>query len=316
MECTFHITVPARQKDQLPQATQSARETVNKLNRLMSFHDPDSEVSAINRIGELVRLPVSETTHRLLRFAKDFSEKTDGLFNMSIAPLGYLWGFYGGHSPQTHPSPLTLKKALEYCATDNVRLEHGVVRLLSPNTRIDLGAVLKGFAVDNALIQLHRSGVSNVLVSLGSQARCLGRRSATQEWTVPIPHPRNKNELSGQLLLSPNTAVATSRLYENSILLEGIRYGDVIDPRTGWPAKGTLLATVVAPSATEADALATTLLIAGMEKGWKLLEQFPECEAIFVPEKEPQEIWVTKGLVDRFIPAPAFTNAIQILHRL
>ena len=163
---------------------------------------------------------------------------------------------------------------------------------LAEGTRLDLGAIAKGFAVDKAVGVLNARGVSAALVNLGGNVGVFGPAPGGGPWSVGIQHPR-EDRLIGEVRLTEG-AVATSGDYDRFFEVDGHRYGHVIDPRTGWPTQGVYSVTVVAPSAVAADALSTAAFVLGPDKGSALLNRCRQVDGFFV---EP--IVRTHGVVEQ-----------------
>jgi thiamine biosynthesis lipoprotein len=108
-------------------------------------------------------------------------------------------------------------------------------------------------------------------------------------------------------------AVATSGNYERFVMIDGTRYTHIIDPRTGHPVAGVAGVTVIGPSAAEADALSTALFVAGISETKRILAACPGCEAIFVPDRHPIEIWLTDGARALFEPLSPFAESLRAI---
>jgi thiamine biosynthesis lipoprotein len=130
-----------------------------------------------------------------------------------------------------------------------------------------------------------------------------------------VRNPFEKEGLVGILRLPDGLATATSGNYEQFIELDGVRYTHIIDPRTGFPTRGMAGVTVVSPTATEADALSTALFILGPEEGQRTLERCPGSRALWIPDRQPIEILVGRGLEGIFEPASGYAGAVKPLPR-
>ncbi|MBN1268737.1 MAG: FAD:protein FMN transferase [Kiritimatiellae bacterium] len=305
MGTTVTVQVPSRQRDSLGACANTTWTTVDRLNKLLSIYEPQSEISAINHVAGAVRLPVSLDTRRLLDRALALSLQTDGAFDITAAPLSYLWGFSGGPVPEEPLVPELLEAALRGVGPQHVQLEGQFVQTLSSHTRLDLGAIARGYAVDLSVLALRHAGVHDVMVAIGDHARCLGSASPRHEWTRDIEDPFRPGQQLGRLRIGGGRAVSVSALRSHFVTIAGKDYGHIIDPRSGRPAEGTALAVVTGPTATEADALATALVVVGIEGAPRLLGRFPRCEALIVPDAEPAVLWTTPGFAAAFEPAAA-----------
>lgn len=242
--------------------------------------DPASELMQLtSRIG--VAVPVSAMLFESVRFALSVAEETGGAFDPAVGYQMETRGFNREHlSGEIVRSPIAAGRAVSF---RDVQLdaERRTITLLRPLT-LDLGAVAKGLAIDTAARELEP--FTDFSIDAGGDLYMGGRDPHGEPWCVGIRHPRHENALIDTLLVS-NQAVCTSGDYE--------RGRHILDPRTGLPAMSVASATVVAPGAMLADALATAAFILGPEEGIALLERVGVDGQIVTPQLERFE---TRGL--------------------
>jgi len=159
--------------------------------------------------------------------------------------------------------------------------------------KLDLGGIAKGFIVDRALSLLEGKDVQAAFLNAGGDIKVLGTKPDGSKWRVGIRDPHKKNEVKAVLLLDKG-AVATSGDYERFFEQNGVRYHHIIDPKTGYPARGLSSVTVVAPNCLTADALSTAIFVLGLSEGLALLEKLPEVEGVFITEEG--ELFYSSGL--------------------
>jgi len=274
MACEFSVILPAGFSGAVD-AGLTALDEVERLERKLSVYLADSEISVLNRCGGSPD-PPSRETYSLLRWATCLSAATGGAFDPAAGALVKAWGFYRG--PKRVPSEAELEAAL---AASGVRHLHfdddtraiGVDR---EGVEFNLGAIGKGFAIDRAL-QLVRSrhGIRSALMSGGqSSIKAMGA------WPVAIGDPPVAR------LWLRDRALGTSGAANQFFLAGGRRYGHVLDPRTGWPARGLISASAVAPSAAEADALSTAFYVMGVEATRRFCARHPKIGALLVTPDE------------------------------
>jgi len=307
------LKVAEGEESNLKLAGHLTRTMMRRVSELVDPYDPNSEVAKINRVAVSMRTPVSSDLQRLLMLALDYGERSKGALDITVEPLLQLWGFGGSPLPEKELSPELLKTALEGIGNRQVELhDDGTLEFKSPLTRLSLASIAKGYAVDLSIIGMRERGVQNVLLNLGARTlRCLGTDSRGEPWRVPIQNPSRLSEELGKVRIQAGRGFALSRLYENYVTIDGKRYGHVVDPRTGRPAEGVLCAAVLAPTATEADALSTALIALGLQESRPVLALFPRCEALLIPDTPDLQIWVTPGFASEFEPAPAIQSAIR-----
>ena len=210
---------------------------------------------------------VTPALFALLQRAKELCEQSGGAFDITVAPLVRCWGFMGGTGRFPQPEEMAEARAKVGMALVQLNPADFTVRFTTQGVMLDLGAIGKGYAVERAAEVLREAGVTSALVHGGtSTVQALGRRrerSAGRSPSKPLPlRPAATPTLLATVPLK-DEAMSVSGVQENSFQAQGRTYGHILDPRTGEPALGTVLAAVVLPSATETDALSTALLTLG-----------------------------------------------------
>ncbi len=251
-------------------AIDSAFDAVADIHRLMSFHDPSSDVSRLNREAALHPVAVDDRTFQVLRFAIDLHEQSGGVFDISVArrlQTLRLLPIHDGEEIPTRSIPAA-SRAIELTPDRRVLFN-------DPNTRIDLGGVAKGFAVDCAIAVLRECGVSEGLVNAGGDLAAFGERP----WTVHLRDPRTPTRLLEEIAVR-NEAVASSAGRFDPFRSSTILKSAIVDPDTGKVASAIAGASVWAPSCMTADALTKVVMLAG-ERSSALLKDF-RARALFM----------------------------------
>ena len=150
--------------------------------------------------------------------------------------------------------------------------------------KIGFGAIGKGYSADMAKKLLISKGVKAGIINASGDMNTWGRQANGDFWKVAITNPLNKKNAFG-LLPIKSGAVVTSGNYEKYVVFNGKRYSHIIDPRTGYPSSGIISATVFAPKAELADALATSIFVMGVEVGINIINQLPKVECIIIDDK-------------------------------
>ena len=258
-----------------------AFEEIKRIENLLSKYNPQSEVSQLNKLG---KLKVSPETFYIIKKAIEFWRLSDGAFDITVAPLADLWGFTG--KKYNLPKDEEIKNTLKLVGSDKIILQDkdNVVKFRIPGTKIDLGAIAKGYAVDCAVKKLKEAGINSCLINAGGQIYCLGDNFGTP-WKVAIKNPRGKTVI-GYLKLK-DKAVATSGDYEQYFFKNNKRYSHILNPKTGYPAdSGIVSVTVVAQDGLTSDALATAIFVLGKAKGQALVKRFPDIEVKIIEKKQ------------------------------
>jgi FAD:protein FMN transferase len=236
-------------------AIDGAFETIQNVHRLMSFHDPDSDVSRLNREAFERPIKVHALTFRVLEAAVEMHRRSNGIFDVAVAPALQALGLLPQANEKTSADAETQ-------AFDAIELADGnTVRFRRPDVRIDLGGIAKGFAVDRALESLQRSGVLSCgLVNAGGDIAVFGNEAEL----VHIRHPRDPSRLICSVQLT-NEAMASSACRFDPFNSADRSACAIIDPRSGNPANVIDGASVRAASCMVADALTKIVMIAGTD---------------------------------------------------
>ncbi len=282
MGTTVSITIAGDDVDHAQRAADRAFGEIRRLERIMSTYLPESEISQINGAAGESWTAVSPELRFVIEAGLRFGELSEGAFDITVKPLIGIWRHEPGSRPPRQREIDSLLPLVDYRAVQID--EAGRVRLRKRGMAIALGGIAKGYAVDRAIEVLQEEGVQNTIVNAGGDLRAVGRRSASRPWRVGIQDPRREDALLTDLSLI-GRAVATSGDYERFYIFEGIRYHHILDPRTGRPARGCRSVTVIAPTAMEADALATAVFVLGPERGRALLQRRDGVEGMIVDGK-------------------------------
>ncbi len=228
---------------------------------------PLTETNQQLRTGEWFNPPAGLLP--LISQAKQLYQRSGGLFNPAIGQLVALWGFHSDTLPSGPPPEpaaiaqlVALKPGMDAITIDGQRLRSG-----NPAVQLDLGAFAKGYAVDRIIEKLIASGIKNAIINAGGDLRAIGRHG-DRPWRIGIRNPRQQGVLAA-IELEEDESVFTSGDYERSYQYDGKRYHHILDPRTGYPARGVTSVTVIHNNAAEADAAATALFVAGPREWYK-----------------------------------------------
>jgi thiamine biosynthesis lipoprotein len=238
-------------------AIDAAFEALVAVDRDMSTYREDSQLSRLNREGSRHWVRLGDPLMEVLTLSTQFSLLTDRAFDPTVFPLVRLWGFRGG-TPQ-FPTSEELAETLRTTGIRHLVLdpEEGRARFKSQNVSIDLGGIAKGYALDRARVAAIEAGASAGLMDLGGNLLSFG---ASARGLVAVQDPTRSNKILGHVELSDG-AVATSGGYEKYVVIDGRRFGHIIDPRTGYPASGVESVTIVADEGVAADALSTACFV-------------------------------------------------------
>lgn len=264
MATNFVVILPREDAEQVEVAV-NALDQLDAIESKLTVYQPDSEISLLNRLGYQRPVPVSWSTFRLLERAMLWSRRTKGAFDITAGPLVEAWGFT--HRQGRKPSKEEIESSKLRVGYQKIVLDPAslTVGFTEPNMSINLGAIGKGFALDRLGGQLREAGVCDFLIHGGhSSVIAAGdqKPGSDQGWPVGIAHPTKSGYRLAGIWLK-NQALGTSGSGKQFFHHRGRRYGHVIDPRSGYPAGDLQSITTLAETATDADACATGLFVAG-----------------------------------------------------
>lgn len=302
MACEFAIYLNAGEYDAGPAAAMQALDLVERLEDQMTVFRPHTEVMDINRRAAEQPVVVERRLFDLLSLAVRLSAETDGAFDITTGPLTKVWGFYRRQGAM--PTTAEVAEALLVIGSRYLSLDPAkrTIRFDRSGMELNLGAIGKGHALDRCGELLAEAGVEH-FVCHGGQSSILARGSHASAretgggWTVGVGHPLRPGKRLAEIRLR-DRAIGTSGSATQFFRHQGKRYGHILDPRTGWPAEGVLSATVLAPTAALADALATAFYTFGVERSFDFCQSRPEISALLVtPGRSSGAIEVhTQGL--------------------
>jgi len=293
------IIAVAADSETAKKTIEAAFEQLNKVEELMSYHNPNSEISRINREAHTGAVKVSKDTFEVLQKSVEFSKLTEGAFDITVGPLVELWRLAG--EANSVPTNAELAEARSKVGYEKLVLDANEMSVwfAVEGMRLDLGGIAKGYAIDKAIEVLQKSGVVGGMVDVGGDIRCFGVPPRGKKyWLIGLQDPNEAKQQIGYgrsllVLKLTDAAVATSGGYRRFTLIEGKKYSHIIDRRTAAAVEGLSSVTIIADNATDADALATAVSVMGAEKALALIEKLPDAEAILItspPKPVPSEV--------------------------
>jgi thiamine biosynthesis lipoprotein len=256
---------------------------IRRLEGLMTTWRPDSELSQVNAAAGKSPVVVGQETFDVVKEAVHASEISDGTFDITFESLHGLWKFDEDLDPHP-PTDAQIKAKLPLVGYRHIHLDpasHSVY-LDNPGTKISLGGIAKGYAVDRAAKVLRDAGLTSFYVQAGGDLYAAGKKPDGGDWSAGIRDPRGPEGMYFALLPLSDHAFSTAGDYERSYLIAGKRYHHIIDPRTGKPATASRSVTIYAPTALLADEIDDAVFILGPEKGLKLVESLDDVGAVIV----------------------------------
>lgn len=280
MACRFEIVLPGEDRDRVPEA-RAALDEADRLEQLMTIFRNSSDLSRINQDAHAGPVTADAELFGLLEECAALHDATGGAFDITSTALSHCWGFLrrGGRLPSADE----IAQARACVGMHLVELDRvaSTVYFRRSGVALNLGSIGKGFALDRLAGFLRPRGVRQALLSAGSSS-ILAVGGAVRPWDIDV-HSMTTGQRLARVCVS-NGAVGTSGAGEQFFEVDGVRYGHVIDPRSGWPASGVLSATVVTRRAAVADALSTAFLIGGTELAESYCSDHADVLALVTPD--------------------------------
>jgi thiamine biosynthesis lipoprotein len=237
---------------------------LTRLDSLLNYFSDKSLVSELNRNA---RVKAPSDIIFLANFSDSVSRLTDGLFDITVAPVLAAWGFYGGEKKL--PAERDLVRAMKHVGYRKVQIKDNSI-ILEPGMRVDFGGIAQGYAADRAALILRQRHVKSAIIDIGGEVLTIGRAPQNRPWRVGIRNPRGKGII--ETIELQDSAVSTSGDYEKFFIINNQRFPHIINPKTGIPAQEFASVTVFADNATLADALSTAIAIMGPVRGFQFLD--------------------------------------------
>jgi thiamine biosynthesis lipoprotein len=287
MATTFEVAIPCGSHYDPVAAATDALDTIDNLEDQMTVYRVHSEVSHLNRTAASEPVQIEEQLFNLFERCAVWTRETEGAFDIATGALIKEWGFFWREGRV--PTPRQRTEAMSRTGFRHVILdpESHTVKYRHVGLELNLGAVGKGYALDRAASLLREKwGVTNALLhGGGSSVYAIGHPpSDSRGWPVRLRHPYEPDNSLGIVWLRNRglgTSAATFQFFE----YKGKKLGHLLDPRTGWPASGTASASVLAPTAAEADALSTAAFVLGRTRTEELARLRPTIGFVILTDR-------------------------------
>jgi len=263
---------------------QRAKEIIDvidlELIRLDSLLNYFSETSLVTELNRHSRVKAPGDIVFLVSLCDSVSRLTDGLFDITVAPLLEVWGFYRGEKKIPLSDEIVRTKRL--IDFRRVRTKGDSI-IIDPGMRVDFGGIAQGYAADRAALILRQRHVKSAIIDIGGEVLAIGSSPQGRPWRVGIRNPRNKGVI--ETIELQDRAVSTSGDYEKFFIVDNKRYSHIINPKSGLPAQEFASVTVIADNAAYADAMSTAIAVMGPTRGADFLDSMHIQGIIYYEER-------------------------------
>lgn len=263
----------------------------DKYEKMLSSHVSDSDISIINK-SKGNPVTVSDNTIELLNIALQYATLSNGAFDPTIGSVSSLWNF----ETEDHiiPDPVAISNALSHVNYNNILINDSQVTLKDTETKIELGAIAKGYIADMLKEYLISQNIKSGIINLGGNVLLIGSRPDGSNFNVGIQKPFGANQEVSATISAADKSIVSSGVYERYFEKDGKLYHHILDTSTGYPVdNGIYGITIISDSSVIGDALSTTCFILGLDKGMDLVEKTEGIEAMFITSD--QEIHTSSG---------------------
>lgn len=264
----------------------------------LSFFNEESEVSIINKNASKGFKKVSEDTFEILKKAVYYSKLTNGIFDITIAPLVKAWKINSDNPVILDDDKINeLIKLVDY--EDVILNENNLsVMLLRENQKIDLGGIAKGYIADKIIDFYKQNNVKSAIINIGGNIKVLGEKDDGSLWNIGIYEPKKHSEKIICSIEARDKSIVTSGGYERAFNYNDELYCHILNPKSGYPIKSDLKSiTVVSSESIDGDALSTPLFIMGKDKAYEFMKKY-NISGVMITDGD--EIIITKDLLNGF----------------
>jgi thiamine biosynthesis lipoprotein len=282
MGSEFRILLYTSDPSAASAASRLAFDRIAELDRIASDYEPESELNRLCARAGGPPAPVSDELYRLLDRSLTFARESDGLLDPTLKPLTKLWR--RAFRQKTRPPADDLQAARALVDYRTIRLDPvaRTAHLSRAGTLLDLGAMAKGFACEEAQTVLKSQGITSALVAAAGDIVVSAPPPGEAGWTIGVGSLEDPTGQPLEVLILHDAGVSTSGDTERFAVIDGVRYSHIVDPRTGLGHVDRASVTVVSPDGTTSDSTDTTIYLMGPEAGFAWLARtHPEASAVF-----------------------------------
>ncbi|MCC8146048.1 MAG: FAD:protein FMN transferase [Bacteroidales bacterium] len=261
------------------------KEISARLDSVALSMNPDNNKTIISKVNNNMDVEADDWFIACFNKAQEIAALTDGVYDITAAPLINLWGF--GFQKMDQVTPGKIDSLKQFVGYKKVRLEGRKIIKEDPRLQLNMSSIAKGYSCDVIADLFEGYGIENYMIEIGGEIRAKGKNPKGRTWTIgittPIDDRSGEIKETQEIVFLHDYSLATSGNYRNFYVRDGKKYAHTIDPRTGYPSEANILsASVFAADCMTADAFATAFMALGLEKSVRLADQIPGMTYLFI----------------------------------
>lgn len=274
-------------------------EEIQRLENILSVYVEGSDLDLLKDNAGLEPVKVSEDTIKVIEKSIKYSELTNGLFDITSGPLIDLWGI--GTESEKIPSQEEIDEAIELIDYTKIKInkDENTVFLEDKGMIANLGAIAKGYIADRVEEKLYDLGVDSAIINLGGNVQLIGDKPDGSLFRIGIQDPDETRGGNIGVYTGKDVTIVSSGDYERFFIKDGVKYHHILNPKTGYPVDTEIKSvSIITEESFEADALSTSILLSGWDRGIEMVENIEDVEAIFI--NKDHQVYITNGLKEDF----------------
>src|SRR6056297_1039723 len=274
-------------------------EEIERLENILSVHIEGSDLDLLKDNAGIKPVKVNEDTIKIMEKSIKYSELTNGLFDITSGPLIDLWGI--GTESAKIPSKDEIKVAIGLIDYNKIKINKNerTIFLEDEGMIANLGAIAKGYIADKVEEKLYELGVKSAIINLGGNVQLIGSKPDGTLFRIGIQDPDETRGGNIGVYTGKDVTIVSSGDYERFFIEDGVKYHHMLNPKTGFPVDTEIKSvSIITDKSFEADALSTSVLLSGWDKGIAMIENSKDIEAIFI--NKDHQVYVTEGLKETF----------------